>query len=414
MVYDPRNSVDEFESRYNTTQTHLGKPVSSKSNGRSGAQIKISSISDNFRKEYYPGTNKQEWNNYHWQLRKRFQCLNDLKEVFRLSPSELRALTHKGKKFSVSITPYYASLLDPYDHEDPLRRTVIPTPDEFEIDEGELRDPLAEDIHSPVPGIVHRYPDRVLFLVTDICPVYCRYCTRSRMVGGNAEFDINLNQWKRGISYISKRSEVRDVLISGGDPLMYPDDRLEWLLCQLRSIPHVEIIRVGTKIPFVLPQRITLSLTRIIKRYHPVYFSLHVNHPKEITPESSQACGRLADAGIPLGSQTVLLKKVNDNVETIRTLMHHLLKIRVKPYYLLQCDTIQGSRHFRTSIEKGIDIIRGLRGHTSGYAVPHYIVDLPEGGGKISLVPDYLNDRKGNYLIFENYQGKNGFRYPAQ
>ena len=284
--------------------------------------------------------------------------------------------------------------------------------DEFEISEDEFSDPLAEDDHSPVPGIVHRYPDRVLFLVTDYCPVYCRYCTRSRLVGGKSQFDMNLIQWERGIRYIRRTKEIRDVLISGGDPLVYPDDRLEWLLANLHSIPHVEIIRIGTKIPFVLPQRITPNLARIFKRYHPLYLSLHVNHPQEITLESSQACERLANAGIPLGSQTVLLKGINDCVETIRTLMHQLLKIRVKPYYLLQCDPINGSSHFRTSVETGVKIIHGLRGHTSGYAVPHFIIDLPGGGGKISLVPEYIYGKEENKLMISNFEGRKGFRYP--
>ena len=379
---------------------------------RSNVSFLISEQSDSFRKKYYPGTTKKEWNNYHWQLRKRLQNLDDLQKVFRLTAGERKALTHRSRRFSVGLTPYYSSLLDTNDASDPLRRTVIPDPHEFLRRKGESLDPLAEDTHSPVPGIVHRYPDRVLFLVTDFCPVYCRYCTRSRLVGGNASFDINLNQWRRAIAYLAGAKRVRDVLISGGDPLVYSDDRLEWLLAALRSIPHLEIIRIGTKIPVVLPQRITLSLTRIIKRYHPVYFSIHIIHPKELSPEAAQACDRLADAGIPLGSQTVLLRNINDDTETIRTLMHQLLKLRVKPYYLLQCDPIVGSHHFRTPIDAGINIIRGLRGHTSGYAVPHYIVDLPEGGGKISLVPDYVARRTTEDLVFTNYEGKGGFKYP--
>ena len=375
-------------------------------------RLLISESADDFRKRYYPKTTKQEWNNYRWQLRRRLEGLNDFKRILTLLPQEEKALTYQGKKFSVGITPYYASLLDPTDGGDPLRRTTLPITSEFTVSTDELIDPLAEDSHSPVPGIIHRYPDRVLFLVTDFCPVYCRYCTRSRMVGGNADFHINLDQWKCALSYIAQTPGVRDVLISGGDPLVYPDERIEWLLGALRAIPHVEFIRIGTKIPFVLPQRITLKLTQVIKRYHPVYISLHVIHPNEITPESSQACERLANAGIPLGSQTVLLKEINDDAETIRELMHQLLKIRVKPYYLLQCDPIIGSSHFRTPVSTGIDIIDSLRGHTSGYAVPHYIVDLPGGGGKISLVPQYMNGRKDGHLIFTNYEKKNGFKYP--
>ena len=388
------------------------KLLSEKGKKSVNSRFLVSEQSDEFRKKFYPGTSKKEWNNYHWQLRKRIKDLNDFKKILNLSSKEKQAFDYNGRKFITGITPYYASLLDPNDHNDPIRRTVIPTSDEFVFNKNEFLDPLAEDTHSPVPGIVHRYPDRVLFLITDFCPVYCRYCTRSRMVGGNATFDINLNQWKRAIAYIATNKCVRDVLISGGDPLAYSDNRIEWLLAELRSIRHLEVIRIGTKIPFVLPQRITLSLIRVIKRYHPVYFSLHVIHPKELTPEASQVCERLADAGIPLGSQTVLLKNINDTIETIQILMRQLLRIRVKPYYLLQCDPIVGSSHFRTPIETGINIIRGLRGHVSGYAVPHFIVDLPEGGGKISLVPDHMTGRKDDHVVFINYEGKDGFKYP--
>ena len=366
-----------------------------------------------FRKKFFPGVSKKEWNNYHWQLRKRFQEPNDLREFLNLSEPEDVALASPKRSFKLGITPYYASLIDRENLEDPIRRTVLPVTDELSASEGEYLDPLSEDSNSPVPGIIHRYPDRVLFLVTDYCPVYCRYCTRSRLVGGNSNFEINLSQWKIAIEYIAKTKRIRDVLISGGDPLIYSNDRLDWLLANLRQIPHLEIIRIGTKIPLVLPQRITSGLVRTLKKYHPLYVSIHAIHPNEITEEAAQACERLADAGIPMGSQTVLLKGINDKAEIIKCLMHQLLKIRVKPYYLLQCDPIVGSRHFRTPVETGINIISELRGHTSGYAVPHFIIDLPGGGGKVSLDPDYVYGMEGNNLLIKNFEGRKGFKYPA-
>ena len=328
-----------------------------------------------------------------------------------LTQEEKEALSNPLRKLNVSLTPYYASLIDPENPDDPLRRTMIPSSSEFKIDKSEYLDPLAEDSHSPVPGIVHRYPDRVLFLITDFCPVYCRYCTRSRFVGGKAGFDINLEQWRQAIDYIAQTPTIRDVLISGGDPLIYSVSKLEWLLQRLRKIAHLEMIRIGTKVPFVLPQRITPRLTEMLKNYHPLYMSLHVIHPNEITPDASDACVRLANSGIPLGSQTVLLRGINDSVHTIRNLMHKLLKVRVKPYYLLQCDPVHGTAHFRTPIATGIEIIKGLRGHTSGYAVPHFIVDLPEGGGKISLDPEYITGKNGHEILLSNYQGRQGFKY---
>jgi lysine 2,3-aminomutase len=276
---------------------------------------------------------------------------------------------------------------------------------------GEADDPLGEDMDSPVPGLVHRYPDRVLFMVTDFCSTYCRYCTRSRMVGKSHDYCFNLDQWERAIKYIEATPAIRDVLLSGGDPLTLSDDRLDWMLSRLRRIPHVEFLRIGTKAPVVLPQRITPALTRMLKRYHPLWISIHFTHPDELTPETTQACARLADAGIPLGSQTVLLAGINDDVETMKRLMHGLLKIRVKPYYLYQCDPISGSSHFRTEVEKGLEIIRGLRGHTTGYAVPNYVIDAPGGGGKIPLLPDYVEGRDSDNLLLTNYKGGH-YRYP--
>jgi lysine 2,3-aminomutase len=276
---------------------------------------------------------------------------------------------------------------------------------------GEADDPLGEESDAVVPGLVHRYPDRVLFLVTNFCATYCRYCTRARMVGSVGERSVKKGDIEAALDYIARTPVIRDVLISGGDPLSLDDDRLDYVLGRLRKIPHVEFVRIGSKQPVVQPMRITRALARILKRYHPLWMSLHFTHPDELTPEVAEACSRLADAGIPLGSQTVLLKGVNDNVPTMRQLVHGLLKIRVKPYYLYQCDPISGSAHFRTPVEKGVEIIHGLRGHTSGYAVPVFVVDGPNGGGKIPLAPEYVVGRQGDDLLLRNFEGKL-FSYP--
>jgi len=310
----------------------------------------------------------------------------------------------------MAVTPYYASLLDPQDPDQPLRRTVVPLPHEQVWSPGEAADPLDEEHDSPVPGLVHRYPDRVLFLVTDFCSTYCRYCTRSRMVGNARNHQSGKEHWEKALAYIEATPTVRDVLLSGGDPLTLSDDALSWLLNRLRHISHVELIRIGTKVPVVLPHRITPSLTKMLKRYHPLWMSIHVTHPDELTPEMRQACERLAEAGIPLGSQTVLLAGINDGVETMKKLFQELLRTRVKPYYLYQCDPIVGSAHFRTPVAKGLEIIKGLRGHTTGYAVPNYVIDAPGGGGKIPLVPDYQAGRDGDDLLLRNYEG-NVYRY---
>jgi lysine 2,3-aminomutase len=291
-----------------------------------------------------------------------------------------------------------------------LRRTVVPTIGELVRMPEEADDPLGEEHQSPVPGLVHRYPDRVLFLTLDFCSTYCRYCTRSRVVGHGRLF-FNRRRLEQALDYIRQTPTIRDVLLSGGDPLTLSDSRLDWLLTRLRQIKHVEIVRIGTKIPAVLPQRITPQLTRMLKRHHPLWMSLHFTHPDECTPEASRACQRLADAGIPLGSQTVLLKGINDSVATMTDLVHQLMRIRVRPYYLYQCDPISGSSHFRTPLEKGLEIIEGLRGFTSGYAVPTYVIDAPGGGGKIPLMPNYCQGREGCDVVLRNYEGKT-YRYP--
>jgi lysine 2,3-aminomutase len=331
--------------------------------------------------------------------------------VIHLSEDERHAMSGQASSLPLAITPYYASLLDPWNPRQALRRTVVPTVHEHFRSSGEADDPLHEDEDSPVPGIVHRYPDRVLFLVTGNCSTYCRYCTRSRMVGHQGNHCLNTEQWEKGIAYIAEHPEVRDVLLSGGDPLTLGDEQLEWLLAHLWRIPHVELIRIGTKAPVVLPQRITPGLVKMLKRYHPLWISIHAAHPDELTPETARACMRLADAGIPLGSQTVLLSGINDDVETMKRLVQGLLKIRVKPYYLYQCDPIPGSSHFRTPVAKGLEVIRGLRGFTTGYAVPTYVIDAPGGGGKIPLLPEYVVGQDNGDLLLQNYEGR-VFRYP--
>jgi len=374
-------------------------------------RFKESPQSRAFRKRFYPEITSLEWSNWHWQYSNRIMDVTALSQFIWLSEDERNAMDNQAGSLPVAITPYYASLLDEFDPHQPVRRMVVPVTDERRRTAGEADDPLGEEHDSPVPGIVHRYPDRVLFLVTDTCSTYCRYCTRSRMVGSHRKSLSNTDAWEGAIAYIAANPQIRDVLLSGGDPLTLSDERLEWLLSRLKKIPHIEILRIGTKVPVVMPQRITPKLTLILKRFHPLWMSIHANHPDELTPEMNQACIRLANAGIPLGSQTVLLHKINDDVETMKRLVLGLLKIRVKPYYLYQCDPIPGSSHFRTPVKAGLDIVEGLRGHTTGYAVPTYVIDAPGGGGKIPLLPEYLIGRDGNDLMLRNYEG-NIYRYP--
>lgn len=364
-----------------------------------------------FRKKFFRTATNAKWNDWRWQLRHRITHLVELERIICLSDDERNALMRSSASPPVAITPYFASLLAQNDPAQPLRRTVIPASGEYLQFPGEAADPLGEEGNSPVPGLVHRYPDRVLFLVTDFCSTYCRYCTRSRIVGAAGYHHFNLNLWEKALAYIEATPSVRDVLLSGGDPLTLPDEKLDWLLTRLRRIPHVELVRIGTKAPAVLPQRITPALTRMLRRHHPLWMSIHFIHPDELTLEVRLACARLADAGIPLGSQTVLLAGVNDNVEVMKSLLHGLLQMRVRPYYLYQCDPVLGSAHFRTPVQKGIEIIQGLRGHTSGYAVPTYVIDAPGGGGKIPLLPEYVVGRDGDCLLLRNYEGR-VYRYP--
>ncbi len=394
-----------------TTALHSNTKVATLRRVYSSPKFKTGQKTTFFRKKYYPEVSSVEWNNWQWQLRNRIRDLDGLKQIINLTDNEINAIGLSESGLPLNITPYYASLIDRDNPDHSIRRAVVPVTAESILSYGETEDPLGEDADSPVHGLVHRYPDRVLFLVTDFCSSYCRYCTRSRMVGMSQCPVSDRSRWEKAISYISENRSIRDVLLSGGDPLTLPDESLEWLLSSLRKIEHVEMIRIGTKVPVVLPQRITPSLTRMLKKYHPLWMSIHFTHPEELTPETAQACERLADAGIPLGSQTVLLSGINDNVETIKSLVHGLLKIRVKPYYLYQCDPIPGSSHVRTSVEKGLEIINGLRGHTTGYAIPAYVIDAPGGGGKIPLLPDYITGRDGDDLLLTNYKGGQ-YRYP--
>ena len=365
-----------------------------------------------FRKRFFPDASAADWNDWRWQVRSRVKDFAGLARIINLSADEAEAIRRHTGSLPVGISPYYLSLFDRDDATQPIRRTHVPVTGEYLRLPGEADDPLGEDHDAAVPGLVHRYPDRVLFLVTGFCSTYCRYCTRSRMVGeAGGEYQFSVPQWERALAYIEAHPEIRDVLLSGGDPLTLADEKLEWLLGRLRAIRHVEFLRIGTKVPVVVPQRVTRSLTAILRQFHPLWMSLHFTHPDELTEEVKEACARLADAGIPLGSQTVLLKGINDDVEVMKRLMHGLLMARVKPYYLYQCDPISGSAHFRTPVEKGLEIIRGLRGHTTGYAVPTYVVDAPGGGGKVPLIPDYVVGRDGGDLLLTNYEG-GVYRYP--
>ncbi|MDA8211816.1 MAG: lysine 2,3-aminomutase [Clostridia bacterium] len=352
----------------------------------------------------WAGVSPEKWQDWHWQIANRITGVEKLKQIIKLTPEEEEGIRRCLQSLRMAITPYYATLMDPENPEDPVRKQAIPRALELHMTESDLLDPLSEDMDSPVAGLTHRYPDRVLFLVTDQCSMYCRHCTRRRLAGHMDEA-MPLKQINRCIDYIRETPEVRDVLLSGGDPFTMSDDRLEYIIKNLRTIPHVEIIRIGTRTPVVLPQRITPKLCNMLKKYHPVWVNTHFNHPREITPESKRACGMLADAGIPLGNQSVLLKGINDCSFIMKKLVHELVMMRVRPYYLYQCDLSQGIEHFRTSVAKGIEIIESLRGHTSGYAVPTFVVDAPGGGGKIPVMPQYLIAMSDRKVILRNYEG---------
>jgi lysine 2,3-aminomutase len=351
-----------------------------------------------------------DWNDAKWQLRNRVDSLTELESHLNLTQEERAGVLLAGNKLAMSITPHFFNLIDRDNPECPIRRQVIPRIEEGWNAPEELADPCGEDSHMPVPGLVHRYPDRVLFLVTDRCASYCRYCTRSRVVSGVGEQQLE-TQWEPAFKYLQEHTEIRDVLLSGGDPLLFSDDRLDKLLTRLRSIPHLQFLRIGSRIPIFLPQRITPALCEMLKKHHPLFISIHTNHPRELTSEVRDALGRLADAGIPLGNQSVLLRGVNDSVEVQKALVHKLLMCRVRPYYLYQCDLINGSSHLRTPVADGVAIIEGLRGHTTGYAVPQFVIDGPGGGGKIPINPNYLIDHSPGRVTLRNYEGET-FEYP--
>lgn len=347
---------------------------------------------------------EKKWNDWRWQMRNTIRSVKQLREVLPISQDEAQGVEISNAHFRMAITPYYASLIDPGNPLDPIRFQAIPREQEVLPSANDLEDPLAEDVDSPVPGLTHRYPDRVLLLVSEICSMYCRHCTRRRSVG-EKDAHITKSQLNAAIKYIAEHEEVRDIVISGGDPFTLSDERIDDLLKKLRAIPHVEIIRLGSRTPVVMPMRITTKLCRIIKKYHPVYVNTHFNHPREMTQEAREACARLVDHGIPMNNQSVLLRQINDCPHVMMQLMHQLLIARVRPYYIYQCDLSMGLGHFRTPLSRGIEIMEALRGHTSGLAVPTFVVDAPGGGGKIPVSPNYIISQTAGQIILRNYEG---------
>lgn len=346
----------------------------------------------------------EEWNDWKWQISNRITTLEELEQVINLTEDEKEGVTNSLKKLKMAITPYYAALMDPDDYNCPIRRQAVPTIEETKISKYDSNDPLNEALDSPVRGLTHRYPDRVLFLITQKCSMYCRHCTRRRFTG-HADSSLSKNDILNAIKYIKNHEEVRDVLISGGDALCVSDEKIEFILQKLKEISHVEVIRIGTRVPVVMPQRITDKLCSIIKKYHPVWINTQFNHPNEITEESVRACAMLADAGIPLGNQSVLLKNINDCPYIMKSLVQELVKNRVRPYYIYQCDLSEGIEHFRTPVSAGIEIMELLRGHTSGFAVPTFVIDAPGGGGKIPISPQYIVSQSPEKIILRNYEG---------
>lgn len=352
-----------------------------------------------------------DWNDWRWQLKHRITRVEQLERFLpTLTPEERAGAVLADTKLAMAITPYFFNLIDPADENCPVRRQVIPRLEETDTAPWEMSDPCGEDSHSPVPGLVHRYPDRVLFLVTDRCAAYCRYCTRSRLVSNATGYDFH-PEFDRQIDYIARHPEVRDVLLSGGDPLLFSDEKLEYLLNRLRAIKHVEFLRIGSRIPVFLPQRITPELCAMLRQFHPLFISIHSNHPRELTTEVRAALERLADAGIPLGNQSVLLRHVNDDPSVMRAHVQKLLICRVRPYYIYQCDLIAGSAHLRASVRQGLKVMEGLRGHTTGYAVPTYVIDAPGGGGKVPVSPEYVLSRNNDRVVIRNFEGRI-FEYP--
>ena len=358
----------------------------------------------NTRAKFFPNVTDEQWNDWHWQVKNRIESLEDLKKYITLSAEEEEGVKKTLETLRMAVTPYYFSLMDNNDPNCPVRKQAIPSIKEIHQAEADLLDPLHEDEDSPVPGLTHRYPDRVLLLMTDMCSMYCRHCTRRRFAGASDDA-MPMDRIDKAIEYIAKTPQVRDVLLSGGDALLVSDETLEYIISKLRAIPHVEIVRIGSRTPVVLPQRITPELVEMLKKYHPIWLNTHFNHPKEVTPESKKACELLANAGIPLGNQSVLLRGINDCVHVMKKLVHELVKMRVRPYYIYQCDLSMGLEHFRTPVSKGIEIIEGLRGHTSGYAVPTFVVDAPGGGGKTPVMPQYVISQAPHKVVLRNFEG---------
>ncbi len=356
------------------------------------------------RELYFPGVSDEDWNSWHWQVKNRLTSVEDLKKYFNLEQSELDSVGSVLNQFRMAITPYYFTLINPDNMQDPVRLQAVPALDELYVGKHDLDDPLHEEGDSVVPGLTHRYPDRVLFLITDMCSMYCRHCTRRRFAGQH-DTGSKMDNVEKAIDYIRNHPEVNDVLLSGGDALLVSDERLEYIISELRKIDHVGVIRLGTRTPVVMPQRITPELVNMLKKYHPIWVNTHFNHSKELTPEVKVALDLMADAGIPLGNQSVLLKGVNDCVNIMKKLVKRLIILRVRPYYIYQCDLSKGIEHFRTPVSKGIEIIEGLRGHISGIAVPTFVVDAPGGGGKIPVMPNYVLSQAPSKTILRNYEG---------
>ena len=353
------------------------------------------------------GAQKSNWNDWRWQVK---HCIRDLGTFeqlldIKLPSSICNSFKKTAEKFPMSITPYYLSLIDTDNLEnDPIFKQCFPVINELDIQDDDMNDPLHEDKDSPVPGITHRYPDRVLFLVSNTCAMYCRHCTRKRRVGDKDSIPCR-EEILKGIEYIRRNDQIRDVLLSGGDPFLLSDEYLDWILTELSSIDHIEVIRIGTRTPVVLPHRITDELVEMLKKHHPLWINTHFNHSREITRSSKNALRKLADAGIPLGNQSVLLAGVNDCPRIMRSLVQKLVANRVRPYYLYQCDLSEGLAHFRTPVGKGIEILESLIGHTSGFCVPTYVIDAPGGGGKIPVMPNYLISWSTNKVVLRNYEG---------
>ena len=361
-------------------------------------------MAESRRKQLFPKVTDAQWNDWKWQVKNRIETLDQLKKYVKLTKEEEEGVKKTLSTLRMAITPYYLSLIDPNDPNDPVRRQCIPTALETHQADADLLDPLHEDEDSPTPGLTHRYPDRVLFLITDMCSMYCRHCTRRRFAG-QTDNECGPDRIEKALEYIEKTESVRDVLLSGGDALMVSDKKLEYIISRLRQIPHVEIVRLGTRTPVVCPQRITPELCDMLKKYHPVWINTHFNHPNEVTAESKRACEMLANAGIPLGNQSVLLRGVNDCVHVMMNLVHELVKMRVRPYYIYQCDLSMGLEHFRTPVSKGIEIIEGLRGHTSGFCIPTFVVDAPGGGGKTPVMPQYVISQAPGKVVLRNFEG---------